>query len=368
MKLLISHSGIGAITRDLIKKNNVLLIHALEVERDIPSELTGRKSWADLMRRASRYLLRARQASIAERILCTIADVVETDRGATSLYYLRLLSDWAGALHGLGNYEAAGERFLRVTSVTQAKLQDRAETDSKISRAISNLSFTSTLNLARSLDAQNRSADAEPICLNLLKQSSSSRDFSQICNVLGRIKMTQKDYPLAREYFLDHLQDLGLQNSADLCVCLLNLGVAEHRQDNQSKTAELHVKRARDMNFEVFGNDHVDTAMCCEVLGHIKKDQGQDQKALDFYEAALPGYSKWYGADAQQTVQVETLITDLERKMRLQANRSGSAKGKEPQQNQQPAPRESSSDLPRGHRNASSEEPASRKRKRTEEG
>jgi len=336
MKLLESHFGTDAIIQDLIKKNNLLLIHALEVERDIPSDLTDRKSWVDLMYKASDHLLIVGQYSAAERILCTIADVAETDLVPTNLYFLELFRNWGRALHGSGNLGAAKEKYQRVILAAQARLQDGAETDSENSLHISELLLNSTLGMATILASQGESERAEADCLELLKQSYPSRELIQIHHVLGCIKIKQGKYPLAREYFSRQLEELEkLKDSGPtICRCLVNLSITEYRLDNESKAAELHIEQARNMYVHLFGNDHTDTALCSRVLAQCEEAQGRYEEALRLYETALPVSLKWRGADHEETVNLKTQIKYLKHKMRAQTDRSESTKSKEPQQTQ----------------------------------
>jgi len=307
LALLSSQFDDSAATQDSLERNNLLLPHAFQAEQDIPTDPPGSRLWVNVMYHAGQHLMNFDQDSTAERMFRAAAGVAKAHGNTTSLVYLELLRLLGRVLTRSDRLEEAEEKFRDVLEIGGKTLSHNHP-----------LLLESRLDLAQSLGRQdkNKQDQAEDICFELLKQSDESKTISQIYGVLGQIKMTQENYPKAREYLSKYLRQLvNLQDSSPaVSRCLLDLGRTEYCLSNPSKAAEL-VIRARSMYTDLFGDDHTETASCSRVLAMIREAQGRDEEALSLYELALPAFSKWYGADHDMTVSLETQIRDLKHRM-----------------------------------------------------
>jgi len=320
LDLLVSRFDDSTATQDSIKKNHVLLPHAYQAEPDIPTDPPGSLLWVNVMYHAGQHLMNLGEDLTAGRMFRAAAGVAKVQGNATSLIYLELLRLWGCVLTRSDRLKEAEEKFRDVLEIGgKTLLHDHP------------LLFESRLELAKNLDSQGNTDLAVALCLELLEQSDSPREISKIYSVLGRIKMTQEDYPLAREYLSKGLQELDKiqDRSPAICRCLLNLGITEYYLNNHSRAAEL-VIQARSMYSDLYGDNHVDTARCSGVLAQLREAQGRDEEALRLYETALAVFLKWYGADHVETIKIKTLIKYLEHEMRLRTDESAGTKRKEP--------------------------------------
>jgi len=300
-----------------IRKYNSLLTHALEVERDIPADSTGRTLWVSLMYHVGHHLYNIGHNSTTERILSAAAGVAEEQGGVTSFAYLQVSREWGRVLSNSGNLQAA-----------QAKLEHVVEIASKTlpaTKALNRLLFYGKLDLARNLIRQDRLDQAEGICLRMLNQTEhySSGQISSIYDNLNFFEIERKNYTLATEYSLKRLQLLNEENEDDIdvCLCLLDLGLSAYRLE-QLDEAELYVVRAWSMFLCLFGDDHADISKCLGRLGKIKEAQGYDEEALILYRTSYAGNLQWSGASHESTVFSKTALGNLAQKMGLQNDQS----------------------------------------------
>jgi len=353
MELLDFHFVENAGTRDHYERNDLLLTHAFEVERTLPTDPTDCTLWFKLMHCVGNHLRCHGQYSIAERILHAATDVAKAQNGDANLDYLKVLATWSDVLSNMGDLDRAETNLQHIINICGKVLPLTQDTHE--------LLFFSTLDLAANFRRKGRLNQAELVRLESCKfQANQNENFptrriGHVLDVLSVCELARKDYRMAKFYLLMHLQILDNKRTVDVSFskCLLLLGHTSFRL-KQFDEAELYTVRAWSMLLCIFGDDHSKITSCLRTMALIKEAQECNEEALILYETAYSGYLKEYGACHEETVGMMTCIERLKHKMRIQTDRSERSKGKELQQKQLPAaPCQFRSKIPRRTPNSS---------------